>query len=183
LKLQLIPVGDVDGRPVMYYRARAEEVFVGLISFPGGAVPPAGETAYPAVHIVYPPDFLPIVLSVIILMASQGRSPQVCFEPVGEYLEVMVLFRALVSREMLTSLPNIRETRVDLFQVAGEHKAELLVTAKTNLPLEDGEKLLTLFGGKFKVIVGITGSMGIGALWEGEVSSYEKKKPDFAPRD
>lgn len=181
--LLLIPLGTVDDIPLLYYQAGAEKVFVGLISFPGGNVSPVGETAYPAVHIVYPTVLLPIVLTVIKLMESQGRSPQVYFEPVGGHLEVGVLFRALVSMEMLDSLSNVRETCVDLSQVAGEYKVGLLVTAKTNLPLEDGEKLLTLFRGKFRIVVGITGSMEIGALWEGEVSSYEKKKPVFMPRE
>lgn len=184
-KKLLIPLGTVGDIPLLYYRAEAERVSMELISFPGGSASPAGGTAYPAVHIAYPSALLPIILSVIELMKNQGRSPQVYFETesVEGHLEVGVLFRALVSKEMLESFSDIKETVVDLFQVEGEHIAELLVTAETELPLAEGEKLLPLFENKFRIIVGITGSMEIPALWEGEVSFYEKEKPTFLPHD
>ena len=174
MSLELVFLGNVDGRPLMHYRAGVEVMVVGLISFPV-SVSPAGRKASPTIHIAHRSYRQPTVLSIVRLMASQDRSPLVYFETVGRHLEVGVLFRASVSTEMLGCLKNVGGTWVDLSQVGGELQVDLLVAAKTKLPLPEGEKLLTLFGGRFKIVV------GSGDSWEGEVSSYKTEQPGFMP--
>lgn len=173
----LVPVGEIEGVAHFYYPAIAEEMFVGYIASKGGF-------GYPGVSIQYSPEDLQGILRITRLMESQGRQPEVYFEPTTSRLEVAVIFKVSVGQEMALHLMTEGNHVIDLSQLRAEPKIELLATAETDVKLEGMDEILLWFKAqRFRVAICKMGSWGDEEIyWKTELNSYGEKRPDFFNR-